>query len=62
MEGYTGRGWDCSRGVQAVAVITVLREPYTAALEIDDYFAEGARFDQRVGSRDVGRRETLIVK
>lgn len=31
-------------------------------LEIDDYFAEGARFDQRVCGGDVGWRETLIVE
>jgi len=49
MEGYTGSGWDCSRGrARAVAVIRVLLEPYTTALEIDDDFAEGAGFDERV--------------
>ena len=41
-----------------------LREMGTgvAALEIDDYFADGARFDQRVCGRDVGGREALIVE
>jgi len=29
-------------------VIRVLLEPYTTALEIDDDFAEGAGFDERV--------------
>ncbi len=31
-------------------------------LEFHDYFADGARFDQRVCGRDGGRRETLIVE
>ena len=56
MESYTWRGWDCSRGrARAVAVIRVLRLPYTVALELDDYFAHGARLDLRVCRRDGGR-------
>ena len=41
-----------------------LREMGTGvvALELNDYFAEGARFDQRVCGCDVGRREALIVE
>jgi len=56
--------WKVIRGVGEIvpgaargqfAVVRGLREPYTVALEIDDYFADGARFDQRVSGRDGGR-------